>query len=255
LTRSPKVSFTTHGISGPIVILLHGWCCSQKFWRPQVWALSDAFRIVAVDLAGHGVSAAPSPPLESIEAFADGVIAVADELRAKDAVLIGHSMGGAVAIEAALRLGPRCSFVLGVDTFTDASFYRRRPTSEIRARLAIFARDFEQTMVAMIESITSIDAGAVLRRWIAEEMVATDPDIALPALEALLQWDIESRWPMLRCPIETINSAALSANGEQIALDGLRVQLMRKTGHFPMLERPEQFNALVRAVLRRRGIG
>jgi pimeloyl-ACP methyl ester carboxylesterase len=237
-------------------MLLHGWCCNQEFWRFQAERLSDGFRIVAVDFPGHGLSASPkSPRLWSIEGFGYDATAVADALGADKIVLIGHSMGGAAALEAALRLGPRCALALGVDTFTDAAFYRRRPHAEAEARKQAFADDFRGAMERMIRQITASRVERQMMNWIVGAMARTEPRVALPVLDALLAWDIEARWPLMRSPIETINSAMLAEKSELLALDGLRVHTMDAVGHFPMLEDPERFNALARATLDRHGLG
>lgn len=78
-----------------------------------------------------------------------------------------------------------------------------------------------------------------------------DSSVALARLDALLTWDIEERWPLLDCPIETINSALLSENALMIDLVGLSVHLMEDVGHFPMLEDAETFNALASGILKR----
>jgi pimeloyl-ACP methyl ester carboxylesterase len=161
-------------------------------------------------------------------------------------------MGGAVALEAALRLGPRCVLVLGVDTFTDAAFYRRRPSHEVEARIGAFAEDFPRVMEHMVRRVTA-RAGETTH-WIVDAMAKARPQVALPILGALLEWDIEARWPLLRCPVETINSATLAKNSESLELDRSRVHAMDAVGHFPMLEDPRRFNALVRATLQRHGL-
>jgi pimeloyl-ACP methyl ester carboxylesterase len=237
-------------------MLLHGWCCSQEFWRFQTERFSDDFRIVTVDFPGHGLSTLPkSPRLWSIEGFGCDATAVADALGANKIALIGHSMGGAAALEAALRLGARCPLVLGVDTFTDAAFYRRRPRAEIEARKQAFADDFAGAMRKMVQQITADHVARRTVDWIADTMAGAELRVALPVLGALLAWDIEARWPLLRSPVETINSAMLTQNSEQLALAGLRIHVMDEVGHFPMLEDPGRFNALTSAILKRHGFG
>lgn len=168
--------------------------------------------------------------------------------------LVGHSMGGPAALEAALRLGDRCVLTLGVDTFTDPAFYRRRPNGETQARVKAFADDFAGAMEAMVRRITLGGVERGVADWIVGAMAGAEPRIALPLLESLLDWDIEARWPLLQCPVETINSTVLAMSSEPLALAGLRVQGMDAVGHFPMLEDPERFNALARAALERHGL-
>jgi len=247
------IHYTVHGSRGPFLMLLHGWCCSQEFWRLQTERLSKGFQVIAIDLPGHGLSAAQPPRLWSIEGFGSDAVAVADALGADRLALVGHSMGGAVAIEAALRLGPRSTFLLGVDTFVDAAFYRRRPRTEVEARKQAFADDFPGTMNKMVRQITANNAQRQMVDWIVGAMARAQPQMALPVLDALLAWDIEARWPLLRGPIETINSAMLAEKSEQLDLDGLRIHALNAVGHFPMLEDPERFNAVTLAILKRHG--
>ena len=247
------IHYTIRGSQGPFVMLLHGWSCNQDFWGSQLDNLSDEPRTVAIDLPGHGRSTPTSRRRWSMEAFGADAKAVADALDADRLALIGHSMGGAAALEAALQLGPRCALVLGVDTFTDASFYRRRARDDVRARLRVFADNFPAAMETMVRQITSEGAEREVVNWIVGSMAGTEPQVALPVLEALLAWDIEARWPLLRCPAETINSAALAENSEQITLPGLVVHSMDAVGHFPMLEAPERCDALLLTALARHG--
>ncbi len=246
------IPVTVSGDVGPFVILLHGWSCGQAFWREQRTAFAGAFRMVTLDLPGHA-SAAPRRPsgLWSIEEFGADVVAVADHLGADEVVLVGHSMGGAVAIEAALRLGSRCRLLVGVDTFTEAAFYTARPDDEIQARCAAFAGDFGGTMQGMIGAITGEAADPGLVRWIGATMAANDSGAALGVLEALLAWDIAPRWQQLATPAVALNSAMLARRNELIDLPDLEVVLMEGVGHFPMLEDPSTFNALLADVLKR----
>ena len=79
----------------PTVVLAHGWTCTQEFWRLQVWALRDRFRVVTYDQRGHGASGTPQLEGLSADALADDLEAVlADTVPAGErAVLVGHSMG------------------------------------------------------------------------------------------------------------------------------------------------------------------
>jgi pimeloyl-ACP methyl ester carboxylesterase len=241
------LAYTTCGTGGPALVFVHGWSCHQGFWREQL-ALGDAYRVIALDLAGHGPLAADAPRRTdwSMAAFARDVEAVLEATGTGDAVFVGHSMGGAVCVEAALRLGRRCRLVLGIDTFTDARFYRRRPAPEIAARRARFAAAFQPEVARMVGAITAPRTPAATVRWIADAMSATRVDDALDALGALLAWDIEERWPALSAPVTTINATMLAAPEHAIDLERLHVHAMDGVGHFPMLEAPARFNALVR---------
>jgi pimeloyl-ACP methyl ester carboxylesterase len=243
------IVYETAGSRGPVLVFIHGWSCGRAFWREQT-ALADAFRVIALDLAGHGASAdASARRAWSMIAFARDVEAVIAAAGVDDVVLVGHSMGGAVAVETALLLGDRCRLVLGIDTFTDERFYGGRPAAEIAERCAAFRDDFAGTMTRMVEQITAPATDRATVRWIADAMAATRVDDAIAALGALLAWNAAARWPQLACPVATINCAMLESPEHAIALAGLRLHLMDGVGHFPMLEAPARFNAALRALL------
>ncbi|WP_280776694.1 alpha/beta hydrolase [Rhizobium sp. SG_E_25_P2] len=229
--------------------MIHGWCGNAEVWAQQIHGFAERYRVVVFDFfADDDASGDEDCSGCSIGHLAQTVVAVADALKAQAVVLVGHSMGGPIAIEAALELEGRCLLVLGIDTFTDATFYRRLALDEREHRLAGFRADFKSTMISMVRRITS-DRVEGLSSRIGASMSAKEPRTALAMLEALFDWDIEEHWSHLRCPVEAINSAVLSSGAELLMLPGLSVHLMEAVGHFPMLEDPESFNALAYDIL------
>ena len=246
------VAYTVQGAGPPHLLLIHGWCCHRGFWDQQAEVLRANATVVTLDLAGHGAS--PSlPPAQTclIETLARDVLAMADTLPVRDVILVGHSLGGPVAVEAAILMSGRCRLVLGVETFTDPAFYLRRSRTEIAARHQAFEADFPGVVAAMVQRIT-LRGGPELASWIAAEMSRVNPATALQMLDALLDWDIETRWPLLPCGSETINSAILSQWTQPSPnLDGLRIHMMDGVGHFPMLEQPAMLTGLINDVVHR----
>ena len=89
--------------SGPTIVMVHGFSASLQAWEPWVQRLGGAYRIVTLDLPGHGLTRAPLGYAASIDGYADLVDEFARRLGANPYAIIGNSMGGAVAWDDALR--------------------------------------------------------------------------------------------------------------------------------------------------------
>jgi len=85
------------------VVLMHGFANDHLLWREQVSPLAGRYRIVAVDLIGHGEGASADGKPVSMDAYADDVVATMDRLGIERAVVGGISLGGYVAMAMALR--------------------------------------------------------------------------------------------------------------------------------------------------------
>ena len=94
---------------GAPVVLVHGWACTAFAWRRQVPVLAAAgYRVLALDLKGHGFSDKPADASEySVAAMTRFVLAAMDACDIERASLVGHSMGGAIATAVALAAPQR----------------------------------------------------------------------------------------------------------------------------------------------------
>jgi pimeloyl-ACP methyl ester carboxylesterase len=101
-----SVTYRTAG-SGPVLLLLHGITNSSETWEPTADALAGRFRIVAPDLLGHGNSATPRGDY-SLGAHASGVRDLMTALGIDRATVVGHSLGGGIAMQFAYQFPERC---------------------------------------------------------------------------------------------------------------------------------------------------
>lgn len=91
---------------GETIVLLHGFCGSAEYWEQVIPSLAGRYRVIAPDLRGHGESDAPLGAY-TIEGMADDVLALLDALKLSRVILLGHSMGGYVALSFAQRYADR----------------------------------------------------------------------------------------------------------------------------------------------------
>ncbi len=101
-----KIHSTTTGSGSKTVILVHGWTCDETTWTEQVPALAKQYRVVTLDLPGHGKSDSPKDGKFSMDLFARAIEAVRAEVNVDHIVLVGHSMGTPVVLRYA-RLYPQ----------------------------------------------------------------------------------------------------------------------------------------------------
>jgi pimeloyl-ACP methyl ester carboxylesterase len=103
------------GAGDPPIVFVHGWTCSRDFWPGQISNFAKKHRVVALDLRGHGESDKPDEDY-TIDAFADDVAWLIGQLGLQKPVVIGHSMGGVIAMKLARKHPDVTSAVVLVDS-------------------------------------------------------------------------------------------------------------------------------------------
>lgn len=239
------IQYKLYGTGQPLVVLIHGWSCDSNYWAAQIKPLAAHYTVATLDLAGHGASGANRKDW-SISAFGADVAAVVDALPdAGKVILVGHSMGGPVAVEAARLLGDRVIGVIGVDTYQSVG--QKPPSAAETARsLAPFEKDFIGSTRALIATaLFRKDADPAFVRRIADDMSQSPPEIAIAAVRGMNAWDGARAMRDLRQPIVAINSDLHGVTDEariRKLVPNFRVITIAGTGHFLMMERPELFN-------------
>ncbi len=248
------IAYEARGRGPATLVFVHGWSCDRTYWRDQIDAFSTDYRVVTLDLAGHGASGAGRSAW-SIANFASDVAAVIRSLDARNVVLIGHSLGGPVVLETGVLLPDRVAAVIGVDAFFDdwADPSSTQFVDQLRPDFATKTRTFVRKALFLPTS------PAALADSIADAMAGAPPEIALPAIDSLLAWARDRQdaaVSALRAPIGVImaaggGSALTRFRRSREAAPTLGIEEVPNTGHFLMREAPEAFNAQLRAMLSR----
>ena len=238
------------GAGEPAVVFIHGWCCDRTHWRAQLAHFASSHQVVALDLAGHGESGKERKAW-TIAALGEDVRAVVEKLGLARVVLVGHSMGGPVALEAARLLPGRVAAVVGVDTLKDVE---ERLSKEQKAEfLAPWRADFEGTL-------RREGPGHLFRPWtdaelvrrVLAEMSAAPPRSAVALMEAFLDYDQAAGLARVKIPIRLINTDQYPTNLAAARKHAPQVELtvMPLRCHFSMIEDPDEFNRLLARAIR-----
>lgn len=243
------IQYRLYGGGDTLVVLVHGWSCDSNYWQAQVPALREHYAVATVDLAGHGGSGANRDDW-SMAAFGDDVVRVVNALpEYRKVVLVGHSMGGPVIIEAARRLKGRVVGLIGVDTLRGIGAPPADP-ADTAARLVPFEQDFIGSTRAFVTSaFFTPDSDPALVRRIADDMSLAPPAVALPAMKALNAWDSQGAIRDAAVPLTLINAAVPPTDGSTLATltPAFRLVTQAGVGHFLMMENPAAFNPALRA--------
>jgi pimeloyl-ACP methyl ester carboxylesterase len=211
-------------------------------------AFAPRHRVVAIDLAGHGESGMGRSSW-TMPAFGADVVAVADQLGLTDLVLVGHSMGGDVIVEAALALGNRVRGVVSVDTYRTLDDHMS--PEEVREFVESFRADFATDVHAFVRTMFGSSSDPELVERVAADMSSAPPDIALDALGYSV-----SNGPAFAAGVEQLQVPVVSITPDYRPTDeaslrnhGLRPLILSDTSHFLMMEAPDRFNALLENVI------
>lgn len=232
------------GSGSPALVFVHGWCCDKSYWDAQVPYFSKKYKVVTIDLAGHGESGLGREAY-TMEAFGEDVVAVVEKLGLGKVVLIGHSMGGSVILEAARRMPGHVIGLVGADTFNNVE--RKFQMDEL---LASLRANFTETTAGFVRTMFTPAADSVLVETIAADMSSSPPEVGVSAIEEFSIYWNDKLTPALKqvqVPVRCINSDMYTSDveaGRRYASSFEAVD-MSGVGHFVMIEDPETFNRLL----------
>jgi 3-oxoadipate enol-lactonase len=232
--------------AGPPLVLVHGAGGTRRHWPEEVRTLPGR-RVLAVDLPGHGSS--PGSSLTSVPAYARGVLAALDALELPSAVLAGHSMGGAIALTAALEAPSRVAGLVLVGT-----------GAKLRVSQAILQATADPAALAagaatMCDFAFGSGAGAALRSEFTEGLLALAPGVAHGDFAACDGFDAMARLGEIRAPTLVVCGAGDRLTPPKYSeflrdrIAGARLEMVPGAGHMVQLEAPARVAGSVAAFL------
>jgi pimeloyl-ACP methyl ester carboxylesterase len=247
------------GRGAPPLVFVHGFCCSHEDWLLQTNALKNSFEVVACDLRGHGQT--PGRPHElSIEHFGGDVAALLSVLKLEKSILIGHSMGCRVVLEAA-RVAP--DSVAGVVLIDGSQQGSGDPAAaEKNARDFIEAKGFAAFADGLFRGMFLQESD--LSRAVVARALRVPAENGMALWPRMARWDatyVEAVLAGLKVPVLAIQSTYLNAERKRLPLQAgqsspwldlvkqkssnPRIEVLPGLGHFPQLEAADQVNRLI----------
>ena len=244
------IHYHVAGAGEPTLVFVHCWTCDCHFWDHQVAHFAKRHRVVTLDLAGHGASGSAREDW-TMSAFGQDVRAVVEALELEHFILIGHSMGGPVVLEAARGVSEaRLAGVIPVDSLHDLS--DALDASAIEHQFQAFQSDYKLATEKLVREVLFLPSSdPTLIERVARGATAAPERVAVSALRNAWAYDARQALEGLHAPLRAINTDRFPTNlaaNRKMCRD-YAVVIMKGLGHYPMLEDPDGFNRALESVL------
>jgi pimeloyl-ACP methyl ester carboxylesterase len=237
--------WSSSGSGSRTVMLIHGWTCDSTSWDAQVPALARQYRVIVLDLPGHGKSGSPASGMLSMELFARAVEAVRSEAGADKVVLVGHSMGTPVIREYARLYPQRVTALVAADGMFvapggGAGGRGAMPPMNLTGPAGLAARE------TMIRSMFGTNTPREVQDKVLKMMLGAPEATATGAMNAMMAWmgkaqdSTPQRLPVLGIYAE--KSVAGNREATTKLFPSFEYQEIPGTSHFLMMEKPDEFN-------------
>ena len=247
------ISYEIFGAGEPTLVFVHGWSCDARYWRAQVPVFSKKYRVVVLDLAGHGHSGM-SRKKYSMGSFGEDVRAVTESTGSHSVILIGHSMGGSVIAEAARRMPGRVIGLIGIDTLENVEY--PMTCEELKKMITPLEVNFRDGSRQFVGEMIASNTGQQLREWILSDMSSAPPSVAISAMNEMMNQYVTGEaakiFKEIRIPVITVNGDLWPINYEanRRHMISFNAIVLKKADHFLMMDRSIDFNkALEKAIL------
>jgi pimeloyl-ACP methyl ester carboxylesterase len=240
-----RLAWDDTGRGEPAMVLLHGWCCDRSYLAPLQTALAARHRVIAVDLPGHGVNDAPHRDY-SVPALTADVAWLCDRLGLDRPVLIGHSLGGAIAVQLAVDRPARVAAAVSLDTTIGPAPETRQAWATLVDALATpNFRAAARDAIGRLYFLPTDDAAR--RERIIDAMTALPHHVMHDGFVGIASWDSDAAVAALRVPFLHIARSVGGTDHSHLrricppAFTGRVVG----SGHFITLEVPDQVTAMI----------
>lgn len=256
MAASEKIKIGNHGVnidyrdskSGQVVLFfIHGWGINQTYWEKQIPHFSKNYRVVTIDLPGFGKSG-KNRKIWTVEEYSRDINTVLEKLDLKNVILIGHSMSGSIIVETALTNPSRIIGVVGVDNLKDIGV---EMTPQMEKEWDVFytnaRNDFKSTVSTELAGLFSPSTGEPVKRRVSQDILSADPAIAIDCLKNLDKYPFAKKLQSMDKPLWLINSDYRPTDTSAFRKNKIEFNLLEipSTGHYPMLEKPHDFNLLL----------
>jgi pimeloyl-ACP methyl ester carboxylesterase len=248
-TDGVNIVFNQNGEGDPAIIFVHGWSNDKSIWDEQLAKFSEKYKTITVDLAGFGESG-NNRSNWTMSAFGDDVAAIVDNLKLKQVVLVGFSMGAAVVLETAKKVPEKITGVVLVDDLQNIETKYppeivhmfdsvmmdliENPTQEKLVTMGFFKNNREQNYQKVLDMVNKFPSRTGYRE----------------SLDSYFKWineDCLQTLKLIKTPVIAINSDSEPTNIDAFRkyVPSFKANIIPAVGHVVFWDAPEEFNKLL----------
>ncbi len=256
LTRNDvKIAYNSCGDKDTTLLFIHGWCIKKEYWEPQLKHFCPSYKVVAIDLPGFGESGKNRTNWDFNE-YAEDIKYVIEQLGLKNVILIGHSMSGDIILDAGNKYPNLLAGIVGIDNLHDpASPMTAQQKNQTDSFFLQLASSFTATLdVQMKPTLFRPTTDTVVVNRVMNDALATDSAIAISVLRSMIDMSQKEKQMMqgLSHKLYLVNSDMYPINNDSLTKycsKGYHAELVHGTSHYPMIEKPTEFNAALQKVI------
>lgn len=253
-----KIAYTSCGDADTTMLFIHGWCINKEYWDNQVKEFCPRYKVVAVDLPGFGQSGKNRTNWSFTE-YGDDIKYLIDQLKLKNVVLFGHSMSGDIVLDVANRYPDAVIGLAGIDNLQDPSGpWNEEQQRGIDSFFTAMSVDYRGRVDQMKAGLFQPSTDSSIINRVMNDIYNTPPVISLGVMRAMINIAQNEKKLMtgLGQKLYLINSDVNVTNLDSLnkyCKNGCEVVPVHATGHYPMLEKPAEFNKQLQAVMNKIG--
>jgi pimeloyl-ACP methyl ester carboxylesterase len=241
-----KLSYLETGSGDPPLVFIHGLWCNHTFWREQIPVFARQHRVMAVDLRGHGASDKPEQDY-TIEGFADDVTWLMGEARLRRPIIVGHSMGGHIALSLSLERPDTVRAVVLVD---EVPIPPPEPLAVQMPALkaGLESPAYKEMASAIISTMFPPNSDPALKEETVRAMLGTPQHVMASAFSNHVPSLSHLRTGDLPVPTLLVSASEMRRSVDEVKAryPNLQIACVVGAGHFLQMEVPDQFNAMLR---------
>jgi len=252
--NNTTIAYNQYGNGDTTLLFVHGWCINKEYWNNQSKYFSDKYKVVTLDLPGFGRSGKNRSEW-TFENYTDDINEFITAEKLKNVILIGHSMSGDILLMMDTKYPESVIGIVGVDNLKKPGVkLSEEESKQVEDFFAMLDSNFSGTVETYTkQNLFPPSADTSIVNRVVNDFKMNDPVIAAKVLRSLLDVSQKERdmMQLLKHTLYLVNS-----DGDTTHIDSLKkyskasaeVVYVHGTGHYPMIEKPAEFNAALEKV-------